>query len=134
MQGLIEGFIGGATPNKVDYYGFGVLAGQTVNVSVTVALPSSQIGIFDSDGRLVYSATTNASGVASVSFTADRPGAYRLAVGLPGDFAVNGNPSLLTNYSYIATITGLTNEAIGGIRSHGDIDMEDPDSPPPTAI
>ncbi len=130
LQGTLQGFINGESPNPVDYYAFGLLAGQTVTVSEatnpSTPLGSEELGVFDPDGRLIFTGAANASGFVTATFTADRPGAYRIAAGLPGDLALSGNPSLLTDVNYTLSVTGVGNLAIGGIKSRGDMLTEDP--------
>src|SRR5205085_3881189 len=98
--------------DNADYYAVSLLAGQTVTVQLTQQAITAYValGIFDPDRRLIatnYSdnstadrlgrtfqnTQTGATGVptfgvalnAPITFTADKPGSYALALACPGD-------------------------------------------------
>lgn len=103
--------VGGALESdagdQADYYGIALLGGQRLIVDIdSDALGEVNVGIFDPDGRLVNSDYTNnfidfeASFETPIGYTADRPGVYRIAVGVAGDVTfTGGNPVGTVNYS-----------------------------------
>lgn len=109
---------GAAVGDVTDYYALGLLAGQTITVQLIDQYQTLNIGVFDPDGRLVAS---NVSDVDQASVlnepfrvTADRPGAYRIVVGMAsGVTAFDG--SLIGTGTYTIDIKGAGDIGMGGI-------------------
>lgn len=80
--------------DRVDYYALSLMAGQTITVQLTTLGPLPlYIGVYDPDGRLVYTDYDLISGVVqntAFQVTADRPGEWRFAIAYPGDVNFNG--------------------------------------------
>ena len=87
----VRGFTYTQYGDGVDYYAFGMLAGQTAEIQLLNT--ASGIGVFDPDGRLIMTDYSNI-GADRVNkpfrFTADRPGPYRIAIANRGDVNFNG--------------------------------------------
>jgi hypothetical protein len=100
-----------AGTDTLDYYAISLLAGQTIEIQLLpdvedinaafgrTAIP--RLGVFDPDNRLITTDYSNTDytdkAVQSVvrlgkkiRITADRPGAYRIAIGYNGDINFNG--------------------------------------------
>lgn len=137
IRGELDGSV--RTEDHVDYYAMGLLAGQTVQVQLTVDSPFAfeTIGVFDPDGRLI--ATDNANSNSSTlgrafRFTTDRPGIYHFAVAFQNDNNYNGvqDDPLANARSGVSPYTLLISRAadigLGGIVAansigqHGTID------------
>lgn len=110
----------------VDFYAIPLLAGQSVNLSAVADLG---IGVFDADGRLVFT-NYSSNGFAALTgagfrFTADRPGEYRIAVARPGDFNFNGvgdagePPLAVATFPYDVTLSNLGDLAISAVTTGG---------------
>ncbi len=102
---VITGEVRGVAADTIDYYAMGLLGGQTVTVQLSM-VGSGNVTVFDPDQRLIDSDLTTPGlpqlvAGQPISFTADRPGAYR--------FAVSGNGD------YTLRITGAANVALGGV-------------------
>lgn len=87
-------------------------------------------GVFDPDGRLIATDYSDMDSLQVqsqvIKITADRPGVYRVAVGLPGNTgffgpAVNNltSVSIPDEIPYNLTIAGVGDMAIGGVVSKG---------------
>jgi hypothetical protein len=125
INGSLQGT--NSRPDPVDYYAVGVMAGQTITVTLSADLAGANLGIFDPDGRLVSTSVAAINGTITATITADRAGAYRIAVGLPGDFDVDGAAGFapaVTNQNYSLTISGVNSTGIGGISAGADILIE----------
>lgn len=132
---VVDGSLNGANNvnDVVDYYALPLLAGQTVSVDMSTG--AALLGVFDPDGRLIATSygTTNGNAIATnanqpFQFTADRPGAYRLAVGGPGDFEFDGGTtqrpgvgfSRLTG-GYRIIVRGAADVNLGALEARGSI-------------
>jgi hypothetical protein len=80
-----------------DYYAVGLLAGQTIQVS----LSANTLDVYDPDGRMI--ASNALSGAGPLQFTADRPGIYL--------FEVTGT----AGGGYTLNVAGVPEQGIGGI-------------------
>lgn len=90
----VRGSLNGATTvnDNRDYYAVSLLAGQTIEVQV-LNNTSGNVGVFDPDGRLIATDFSNSGPDRSnkaFRVTADRPGAYRIAIAYRGDANFNG--------------------------------------------
>jgi hypothetical protein len=116
-----------ANEDFVDFYAVGLLAAQTVQVQLVtsfVGLP--YVGVYDPDGRLIATDQsdvqtafgTNGFGT-TFGFTTDRPGAYRIAIAMPLNYAFQA--ALVDPTSVIAPyelrMTGVGDIAVGGINA-----------------
>ncbi|MFN4242099.1 MAG: beta strand repeat-containing protein [Tepidisphaerales bacterium] len=110
----------------VDYFALPLLAGQTISFA---EFSSLGLGVFDPDGRLVFTNYT-LNGVAAFAesalrFTADRPGEYRIAIARLGDFNFNGvadpgePPLALGVLPYSLTVSNVGDLAISAITTAG---------------
>lgn len=109
-----------------DYYAVSLLAGQKYTVQLASELPGAiNLGVFDPTGRLIATDHSNVDAASIVSqpfqFTADRPGVYRLAVGLNRDSNFNGSGGLFGNVGYLLRMAGAGDIALGGIVTAGDM-------------
>jgi hypothetical protein len=125
--------------DALDFYGMGLLAGQTVEVQLSSS-EVMNVGVYNPDNLLVASDYTNKFDSQSVSgapfrFTADRPGVYRFVVGFTGDINFNGvvdagEGVVVTNYNpYTLTISRCADIGFGGLvalNSIGTTDVVDP--------
>ncbi|HEY1687011.1 MAG TPA: hypothetical protein VGG19_19785 [Tepidisphaeraceae bacterium] len=124
-----------------DYYGIGLLAGQTINVDLVSTLDAllatsssstqsfAYVGIFDPDGRLVATDYDNNPNNTTnfqqpFQFTATMPGEYRIGIGSQGDvnfadFSGSSVESVSTFETYKLSITNVGNLAVGGIKTGG---------------
>lgn len=88
----IRGFLYPQWGDSVDYYAVALMAGQTAQVQLLNTF--SGIGIFDPDGRLIATDYSDVNPTGRWNqpfrFTADRPGAYRIAIASRGDVNFNG--------------------------------------------
>lgn len=123
IEGTLDSF--NTAEDNVDYFAVSLLAGQTVTVQLQ-ANSLMAVGVFDPDGRLVYSDYNNVDSTATLNqaftFTADRAGEYRLAVGFIADVNFNGAldaGEAITFFNgqtpYILTLTGGGDIALGGV-------------------
>ncbi|MCC6422874.1 MAG: hypothetical protein IT447_05295 [Phycisphaerales bacterium] len=108
-----------------DYYAVSLLAGQTYTVQLEAEFPGAlNLGVFDPTGRLIATDFSNVDQGAVVSqpfqFKADRPGVYRLAVGLATDPTFTGSGNTFGNVSYSLRMAGAGDIALGGIVTAGD--------------
>ncbi|MBI1369176.1 MAG: matrixin family metalloprotease [Planctomycetes bacterium] len=115
----------------IDYYSVALMAGQTVTVQLTtLGLLPLNIGVFDPDGRLVYTDYDNLNPDLvqnqAFQFTADRPGEWRFAIAFPGDVNFNGiedGDEVQTRISiddpYLLTILGAGEMGLGGLVVDG---------------
>lgn len=109
-----------------DYYAVSLLAGQTYTVQLESASPRLiNLGVFDPTGRLIATDYSNVDPGAVAGqpfqFKADRPGVYRLAVGLATDVNFNGSQSPFSNFDYSLRMAGAGDIALGGIVTAGDM-------------
>ncbi|MEM7807462.1 MAG: hypothetical protein AAF561_05070 [Planctomycetota bacterium] len=103
VSGELNSAEDGTPGDFVDYYGLGLMAGQTI--TVTPPGLGLALGIFDPDGRLVAT-TYEDNGATSFlvnelpfEFTAETAGTYRIAIGF------FGNPEFLDGATSEFTIT-----------------------------
>jgi hypothetical protein len=118
VSGLLQHTDANTINDWVDYYGVSLLAGQTVQVVMfSSGLP--YVGVFDPDGRLIATEASDVGGAAGevFQFTADRPGTYRFAVSLTGNFGFYNSRQVGTNVitPYEIRITGVGDLALGGM-------------------
>lgn len=109
--------------DSIDYYAVALMAGQTVQVQLLDSL--SAIGIFDPDNRLIATDYSNVNSINRFNkpfrFTADRPGAYRIAVANRGDINFNGvadgeeDISSISPDFYELRIQRVADIALGGL-------------------
>lgn len=111
-----------------DYYGIGLMAGQTITVQITGLFDpvGIRIGVFDPNGILVatdYDAINAANNEQPFQITASAPGEYRIAVSAQGDVHFNGfagsNFRLLESNTYTLSVTNAGNLAVGGVTTQG---------------
>jgi len=124
----VDGALIKGAPNvddRIDYYAVELMAGQTVTVQLT-DLGVGMVGVFDPDGRLIATNMNDVNLAATLNapfqFTADRPGAYRFAVGFTDDTVLSGTlitaltgAGLPDNDTYILTISNIGTLAVGGV-------------------
>jgi len=113
--------------DNVDYYSVGLLAGQTITVRLQHFAPLAggegfRVGVFNPDGVLVATNNDDLAPdlVESQPFqvTADRPGEWRIAVGLFGDVDFTGGEADATEIGgYNLFIEDAGDIAFGGLRS-----------------
>lgn len=136
---LLRGALTGTNTDYADFYAIPLLAGQTVDIQLRDDFIGQQtfhprLGIFDPDGRLIatdYSDLNDYSRLnKTIRITADRPGAYRVAVGTWGDSNFNfaGTTSdageditFGIDYNYELRITNTGDLALGGMIATGPI-------------
>jgi len=125
----------GPLEDTIDYYSLALLAGQTVTVQlVTLGPLPLNIGVFDPDGRLVYSDYDNLNPLEvqnqAFQFTADRPGEYRFAVAFPGDTNFDGVGGTFTPFPepYQLLVSGAGNVTLGGIDVDGSFFANSPNT------
>lgn len=119
------------SPDNVDYYAVALMAGQTVTVQLqttffqidgVMIVGSALVGVFDPDGRLIATNLGQYLTSDPFRFTADRPGAYRFAIGgievgegTSDDILfTNAVDMLETPIPYQLLITGAGDLAVGG--------------------
>jgi hypothetical protein len=133
LDGVLDG--GGTLGPAVDYYAFSLLAGQTVEVRV-LDTPAS-VGIYDPDGRLIMTDYSNIKGDTywnqPMRFTADRPGAYRVAIARRGDINFNGildggESQAAVPPNYRLRILNVGDLALGGLIAENHIATTDFDN------
>lgn len=136
---LLRGALTGSNTDYADFYAIPLLAGQTVDIQLRDDFIGQEtyhprLGIFDPDGRLIatdYSDLNDYSRLnKTIRITADRPGAYRVAVGTWGDSNFNfaGTTSdageditFNIDYNYELRITNTGDIALGGMIATGPI-------------
>ncbi|QNN22524.1 hypothetical protein HED60_09650 [Planctomycetales bacterium ZRK34] len=122
--------------DTIDYYSVALLAGQTIQVQLLgVDLFPVQIGVYDPDGRLVYTDYDTFDSAKGQAFlvTADRPGEWRFAIGYTGDFNFNGftdnddsgltgslNLTTETPITYLLSIQNAGDIGFGAVNAEGD--------------
>jgi len=125
VSGLVNGEEG--FDDLLDYYAVGLMAGQTVTVSLPYMAGELYVGVLDPDGRVIATNYSNIDQLDALTapfrFTADRPGAYRFVVGMYGDFLFDGNPTTIWegDVTYQLLIEGVGNIAAGGLVARRDI-------------
>lgn len=143
LQGTLEGAQtpknGWGPQNTVDYFAFGMMAGQTATVSVTPRVTTGgsatatlvHFAVFDPDGNMIQSDynwyNSTATVDRAITFTADRPGAYRVAITNASttnndaqNFLGGGTPG---NAAYDLYITGAGDMGIGAVVARGAINL-----------
>jgi hypothetical protein len=125
----VKGSLGNGANDPIDFYGVGLLAGQTIDVTLLddITTTSPHVGIFDPEGRLVASnyvkipfvANLPDRGNSTFRFTAPRAGTYRFAVAGQGDTTFTGTAGS-TGLPYELRITGAGDIGLGGVvaRAH----------------
>ncbi len=137
---IVNGILQNANPetNSIDFYSIPLMAGQKITLELTADVPpgaqvaSAQLyfGVFDSDGRLVFSSHSLNGGAypgGTFAYTAIRPGSYKIAVAQPDDTNFNGvvtdplegGGSIVADSYYTLTVGGLGNLTIGGVIANG---------------
>jgi hypothetical protein len=145
VEGTLED--GPTNDDEADYYAVALMAGQTVTLRLrentnfindddpnTINednLPGSSLalGVFDPDGRLIATDYNNTQPVETrqqfFTFTADRPGIYRLAVAnvgnAPGFDNAGGQLVDISDRTYTITAVGVGDIGIGGIVTQNNI-------------
>ncbi|HVT80544.1 MAG TPA: hypothetical protein VHM90_07800, partial [Phycisphaerae bacterium] len=140
LAGVLEG-AGTSNANPInqgaDYYAFSLLAGQTVDVSVvprtelndlfaTATATNVHFAVFDPDGNIVATdynwLNSTETNNRTIRFTADRPGAYRVAIANNTGFTNSGSPG---NINFDLTIKGVGtavgNLGIGAVTAGGQV-------------
>jgi hypothetical protein len=121
--------------DATDYYRVSLLAGQRVTVQLSSVLDATginaSVGVFDPDGRLIDTDRSVNSVVNQVrntlagqpfTFTADRPGDYRFAIGAQGDAEFNDGSGVIGwQMPYTLRITNLGIIALGGVQAGGNL-------------
>ncbi|MBN1553168.1 MAG: hypothetical protein JXA11_00365 [Phycisphaerae bacterium] len=107
--------------DNADYYGISLMAGQTITIEVPAA-NGPHVGVFDPDGRLitVQESDVQAGFVYGEPFriTADRPGVYRIAIGVA---PFDGSVEVEGDVDYSITITDAGNLALGAVKANNNI-------------
>ncbi len=113
VAGTIQGTqIGDLT----DYYAVGLMGGQTYTVRLKADFPGNlMLGVFDPDGRLITSEYGHAQPGEAFRFTADKPGAYRFAIGISGDIDFDGSVGLpFAAMDYVLQVRKVGRIGLGG--------------------
>jgi hypothetical protein len=107
----------------VDYYGIGLMAGETIVVELEFGLVA--IGIFDPDGRLVATNYEDnlETGILRVNepfqFTPETAGTYRFAVGFRGAPSFSASPpedeNVRSSAAYQLTLSDVGDITLGGM-------------------
>ena len=105
--------------DNVDYYALSLLAGQTVTIRLNASNSSNlMLGVFDPDGRLIVNTDSIVDPASTLyqpfQITADRPGAYRLAVAWRGDNDFTGDGTGGTA-SYGISVSDAGEVALGAV-------------------
>lgn len=143
LNGVLQSFSN--VNDLADYYAVPLMAGQKVTVRMIAAdlfttntISPLYVGVFDPDKREI--AADNSPGADNLTgygvdptidfdpaheqvfqFTAEKPGIYRIAVGIdPPAFGETGDR--LGEHPYQVQMTGVGNLAIGGLVAEGTID------------
>ncbi|MEM1011226.1 MAG: hypothetical protein AAGI46_03275 [Planctomycetota bacterium] len=125
IQGLIDTTsTSAAFDDFVDYFGVGLVAGQTVTVDLDFFGNPLAVGIFDPDGRLVATDFEDNRPLdvlgAPFQFTTKTAGNYRIAIGYAAAPGFNDgaglNGLIVTGFSpYELNLEGLGDMSVGGI-------------------
>ncbi|HEV8378742.1 MAG TPA: hypothetical protein VGP99_07815, partial [Tepidisphaeraceae bacterium] len=144
VQGELDAIDRDNYRDYVDYYAVPLMAGQSVTVQLTdttfLGFPGGpptnffnlvNIGVYDPDGRLIATDYSDVDPLdvlgQSFSFTADRPGIYRFAVGEEDDADFNGPvgefipPGHIGVATYELSIKGAGNLAVGAVSTGGEL-------------
>lgn len=134
VQGEIDNTFFQTNPEVADYYGIGLIAGQTITLRL-ISDQGSHVGIIDPDGNLVASDydnnlirlpvdPQNEGTPADVSsaltnkpwqFTAKKPGIYKIAIGRSDGVTFDVGFPLGFFAPYQLQVTNLGNVGLGGI-------------------
>ncbi len=106
--------------NNRDVYAVSLTNNQTITVSAGGGY-YGYYGIMDSERRVV-AISRNGS---DITYTATNPGLYYIILATSGDYTLDGTNATQQGYTtYTLTVSGLGDQAIGGIRVGGDIAIQ----------
>ncbi|MGF1635044.1 MAG: hypothetical protein ACFCVE_14420, partial [Phycisphaerae bacterium] len=107
-----------------DFYGVPLIAGQQVEFNLVQSLVTPVIGVFDPDGRIIYTTQSNDNPMAaageSFRFTAERPGIYRIAISANNNvFGGDDAPATQPSNPYTFALRNVNNLVFGGLVAGG---------------